>query len=82
MDLSTTLRQLRRKSGKSTYQLAKLAGLDQAFLRRVERGEKGASRETIIRVGIALVHNSDAIGLHDVDELLLNAGFAPLTRAR
>jgi len=80
--LATTLHRLRLKSGKSIYELAKLTGLDQAFIGRLEKGTKGASRETVIRLGLALVHDCDTVSLHDVDELLMDAEFAPLVRPK
>ena len=82
MELATTYRKLRLKSGKSNYRLAILSGLDPAFLGRIEAGTRGTRRDTILRIGFALIHNSDSISLHDVDGLLLDAGFAPLQRDR
>jgi transcriptional regulator with XRE-family HTH domain len=80
MELAASLQRLRLKSHKSIYELAKLSGLDPAFIGRIEAGTRGASRETVLRLGLALVHNCDAITLHDVDGLLQDAGFAPLVR--
>ena len=82
MHFSDVLRQLRVKAGKSRYQLWKFSGLDQAFLSRLERGEKNPSRETVVLLGLALVHNCDAVGSEDIDELLLSAGYAPLRHPR
>ena len=81
MEFSARLKRLRLATGKSKYELAKFAGLDQAFLGRLETGERGPSRETALKIGIALVHGSDSITLEDIDDLLFDAGFAPLTRS-
>ena len=59
-----------------------LTGLDQAFIGRLEKGTRGASRETVIRLGLALIHDCDTVSLYDVDELLMDAGFAPLARPK
>lgn len=80
MDFHTKFFKLRKKAGISRYQINKFTGLDQAFLLRLESGEKKPSRETIIKVGLALTSNNSAISLSDIDELLLSADFAPLSR--
>jgi transcriptional regulator with XRE-family HTH domain len=75
------LKYLRVKAGKSRYQLWKISGLDQAFLARLEKGEKNPSRNTVILLGLALVHGCTEITCDDIDELLLAAGYAPLKDA-
>lgn len=82
MGLATTYQQLRHKSRKSNYRIANLSGLDPAFLGRIAADTRGASRDTVIRIGFALIYNSDLISLYDVDCLLLAADFAPLQRDR
>ena len=82
MDLATSFLRIRIKSGKSRYKLAKFTGLDQAFLGRLENGTRRASRETLIKIALALVAESDTVSLQDVDGLLLDAGYAPLERPR
>lgn len=78
MKFGEYLRRLRTKTGKSRYRLWQITGLDQAFLSRLEKGEKNPSRNTVILLGIALVHGSNKITCEDIDELLLVAGYAPL----
>lgn len=73
---------MRLRAGKSRYQLWKFSGLDQAYLARLEKGRKQPSRETVILVGLALVHNCDKVAYEDIEELLLAAGYAPLRRGR
>jgi hypothetical protein len=75
-----SLRRLRIRSGKSRYRLWQLTGLDQAFLGRLEMGEKNPSRNTVLLLGLALVHGSVEIQCDDIDELLLAADYAPLHR--
>ncbi|MCD6359606.1 MAG: helix-turn-helix transcriptional regulator [Armatimonadetes bacterium] len=82
MDFARELRSLRHKSGKSRYRLWKFTGLDQAYLGRLEKGEKNPSRNTVILLGLALVHGCDEISCQDIDELLLTAGYAPLRYVR
>ena len=80
MEFGKKLQRLREKAGKSRYELSKLTALDQAFLGRLETGEKNPSRDTILKLGFALVHNNNTITLDDIDELLLAAEFAPLRK--
>ena len=38
------------------------------------------SREVVMMLALALVENSTNVGVDDIDELLLAAGYAPLRR--
>jgi transcriptional regulator with XRE-family HTH domain len=80
MEFARVLKKLRARSGKSRYELSKLTALDQAFLGRLETGEKNPSRDTVLKLGFALVHNNNTVTLDDIDELLLAAEFAPLRK--
>ena len=82
MNFGDTLRNLRTRAGKSRYRLWQLTGLDQAFLARLEKGEKNPSRNTVMLLGLALVHGSNEITCEEIDELLLAAGYAPLRDMR
>ena len=78
-EFSATLKQLRRKSGKSRYRLAQYSGINEAYLLRLESGERqNPSRDVVMKLGLALVANSPSVSLDDFNELLLSAGFAPL----
>ena len=78
-EFSGTLRRLRSKSGKTRYKLAQYSGLDEAYVLRLESGERqNPSRDTVMKLGLALVADSDTVSIHDVNELLLAGGFAPL----
>ena len=76
---SVLLRDLRERSGKSKYQLAQFSGINEAYLSRLETGERyRPTRDTVVKLGLALVADSSSITLHDVNELLLSAEHAPL----
>ena len=76
---SGALKTLREKSGKSRYRLAQCSGLDEGYLGRLESGQRrNPSRDTVIKIGLALVQDTAEVSIHDVQELLLSAGFAPL----
>ncbi len=78
MNFGDKLQNLRKKSGKSRYRLWQLTGLDRAFLSRLETGKKNPSRNTVMLLGLALVHGCGEITCDEIDELLLAAGYAPL----
>ena len=78
---SETLSALRRRAGKSKYSLAQYSGLDQSYILRLETGEKdNPSRDVVLMLALALVHDSDSVGIHDVEELLMSAEYAPFRR--
>ena len=81
MDFADTLEKLRMRAGKSRYRLAKYSGLNQAYILRLESGQRGnPSRDIVIILGLALVESSDSVALWDIDELLMSAEYAPLRR--
>lgn len=81
MTFGETLKALRSKSGKSRYRLAQYTGLNEAYLLRLETGERAnPSRDVVLMLGLALVQGSESVGIWDVDILLLSAGYAPLRR--
>ena len=76
---SVLLRSLRERSGKSRYRLAQFCGVNEAYLLRLESGERrNPTRDTVVKLGLALVAESSAVTLDDVNELLLAASYAPL----
>ena len=78
-EFSRTLKRLRVKSGKTKYKLAQYSGLDEAYVLRLESGERhNPSRDTVMKLGLALVSDSATVSIHDVNELLLAGGYAPL----
>jgi len=78
MNFGDNLQYLRKKTGKSRYRLWQLTGLDQSFLLRLEKGQKNPSRNTVVLLGLALVHGSSEVTCDEIDGLLLAAGYAPL----
>ena len=79
MTFADALRTLRLKSGKSKYRLAQYSGIDQAYIHRLETGERNnPSREVVLMLAFALVENSRSVDIEDIEELLLAAGYAPL----
>ena len=73
------LKRLRQRAGKSRYQLAEFTNLDATYLWRLETGQRrNPTRDTVMKIGLALVQDSVEISMHDVNELLLSAEYAPL----
>jgi transcriptional regulator with XRE-family HTH domain len=81
MTFAQELKQLRAKAGKSRYRLAQYSGINEAYILRLERGERAnPSRDVVLMLGLALVENSDSVAIWDIDGLLLAASYAPLRR--
>ena len=81
MAFGATLTKLRLKAGKSRYRLSKYSGIDQAYINRLETGNRqNPSRDLVFRLALALVENSEAVNIDDVDELLIAAAHEPLRR--
>lgn len=63
---------LRRKSEKSRYSLARYCGLDESYPLRLESGERRApTRDTTLKIAFGLASGCAAISLHDVHRLLM-----------
>ena len=78
-EFSRTFKRLRSKAGKTRYKLAQYSGLNEAYVFRLESGERQKpSRDIVVKLSLALVADSAMISIHDVNELLLAGGFAPL----
>ena len=78
-EFSGTLRKLRSKSGKSKYRLSQYSGLDEAYILRLESGARqNPSRDTVMKLSLALVADATTVSIDDVNELLLAGGYAPL----
>jgi transcriptional regulator with XRE-family HTH domain len=81
MTFGETLKKLRTAAGKSRYRLAQYSGINESYILRLERGERSnPSRDLVLMLGLALVESSVSVGIYDIDELLLSAGYAPLRR--
>ena len=78
---SEVFRMLRQRAQKSRYRVAQYSGIDQSYILRLETGEKAnPSRDVVLMLALALVHDSDSVGIHDVEELLMAAGYVPFRR--
>ncbi len=78
-EFSRTLRGLRTRSGKSRYVLAQFSGVDEAYILRLESGERqNPSRDTVLKLCLALVADSVTLSIDDINLLLMAAGYAPL----
>jgi len=76
-----TLKGLRMKSGRSRYSIARYCGITEAYILRLENGERSnPSRDVVLMLGLALIKGSEGMNIWDVDLLLLSAGYAELRR--
>ena len=81
MQFAETLKRLRIKSGKSRYRLAQYSELSEAYIHRLESGERAnPSRDVVLMLGVALAHGGAPVEIWDIDALLLSADYAPLRR--
>ena len=81
MTFGETLKKLRTKASKSKYRLTQYNGINEAYIFRLERGDRSnPSRDVVMMLGLALVESSDSVPIWDIDTLLLSAGYAPLRR--
>jgi transcriptional regulator with XRE-family HTH domain len=81
MSFGETLKSLRLRSGRSRYRLAQYCGITEAYILRLEKGERSnPSRDVVLMLGLALIKGSEALDIWDVDVLLLSAGYAELRR--
>lgn len=79
MTFGETLKTLRSKANKSRYRLAQYSGLDEAYILRLESGaRRNPSRDAVMKLSLALTATSEVVSIHDVNTLLLAAGYAPL----
>ena len=81
MSFGETLKALRLRSGRSRYRLAQYCGITEAYILRLEKGERSnPSRDVVLMLGLALLKGSEALDIWDVDVLLVSAGYAELRR--
>lgn len=67
--------QLLEKAGTSCYKISQFTHLDQAYLSRLKDGEKhNPSPETIIKISLALIHESEKITPYDINKLFKSVG--------
>ena len=71
MDFSSSFSALRCKSGNSRYKLAKWTGLSEAYIHRLEHGERtGPSRDVVVMLALALTRGESSVEIWEVDDLL------------
>jgi transcriptional regulator with XRE-family HTH domain len=81
MEFGSMLKRLRAKAGKSRYRLAQWSGLSEAYLLRLENGERNnPGRDVVLLIALALVSCSPEIDVYDIEELMLSAEYAPLRK--
>ena len=81
MAFGEVLKRIRTKAKISQYGLATDAQVDPAYVWRLEKGERSnPRRDTILRLGSALMNSSGKITLKDVDRLMKAAGYGPVPR--
>ena len=79
--LANIFRDLRQKTGKSRYNMAKFTGLDESYLLRLETGERNnPSRDVVLMLALALVRQSNLVEIWDIDNLLMSAEHSPLRK--
>jgi transcriptional regulator with XRE-family HTH domain len=79
MEFGETFKRLRKKAGKSRYKLAQWTGLSEAYLHRLEKGERtNPSRDVVLLIALALTSGYSNIDIYDIEEFILSAGYAPL----
>ena len=78
-EFSKILKDLMDKSGKTRYRLARCSGVDEAYIFRLESGERrNPTRDIVVKLGLGLMHDSSSVTVDDVNELLLSAEHSPL----
>ena len=83
MSFARALRKVTGKANVRAYELSGTSGVDYNHIRRLLSGESQRPvRDTIIRLGQALLDLSGDITLDHVDQLLVAAGKGPLRRER
>jgi len=64
-EFARTFRELARLAGKSEYELAKIAGVDVAYVRRLMTGEKAnPSASVVVKLAFALVACPELVRRH------------------
>jgi len=80
-DFSKVFSTLLDKTGVSCYQISRYTHLDEAYLSRLRSGEKNKpSRETVIKIGLALARFSDEVTLSDIETLFKSTSLSIVSR--
>ena len=74
-NFSTVFSRLLEKTGVSCYQIKQFTQLNEGYLSRLRTGERNnPSPETVFKIGLAFMHLSKDVKLHDVERLLNSVG--------
>jgi len=74
-DFSTVFNRLLGKADISCYRISEFSHIDQGYLSCLRNGtKKNPSPETVMKIGLALVHCSDKISLVDIERLFNSVG--------
>jgi hypothetical protein len=80
-DFSKVFSILLDKTGVSCYKISHYTHLNEAYLSRLKKGGKNnPSRETVIKIGLALAHYSDDITLSDIETLFQSTSLSIVSR--
>jgi transcriptional regulator with XRE-family HTH domain len=76
-----TFSELLKQFNISCYQISEFTHLNEGYLSRLRNGEKtNPSRETVLRIGIALAHCSDKVTLSDIETLFRSISLSIVIR--
>jgi hypothetical protein len=73
-DFSKAFNRLLEKANTSCYQISQYSHLDQGFLSRLRKGTQSPGPETVMKIGLALVHLCDKITIPDIEYLFNSVG--------
>ncbi|MFC1892858.1 helix-turn-helix domain-containing protein [Chloroflexota bacterium] len=74
-EFSKEFSRLLNEAGVTRYRIAQYTGLDQGYLGHLMTGVKAnPSPETIVRISIALAHESKGVNQHDIERLFSSVG--------
>lgn len=73
--------ELLKKFDISCYKVSQYTNLDPGYLSRLKSGEKNnPSRETVLKIGLALVHCNGEVTLSDVETLFRSISLSIVSR--
>jgi predicted transcriptional regulator len=76
-----TFSELLKKFDISCYQISQYTHLNEGYLSRLRSGEKtNPSRETVLKIGLALAHCSDEVTLSDIETLFRSTSLSIVSR--
>jgi predicted transcriptional regulator len=76
-----TFSELLKKFDISCYQISEFTHLNESYLSRLRNGEKtNPSRETVLRIGIALAHCNSEVKLSDIETLFRSISLSIVIR--